>query len=137
MTTPVTFPCPDCGTGTLRVKDGKWGPFYGCSNFPTCHATHDAHPNGEPVGIPADAATRELRKRFHTLFDAVVAADGDDDKDAVYRWLAEELRIPVEQAHAGVMDAATATRAIRRLERELQEMQDEQRRTDDAKASAA
>jgi ssDNA-binding Zn-finger/Zn-ribbon topoisomerase 1 len=135
--TTQTFPCPDCGTGTLRVKDGKWGPFYGCSNFPTCHATHDAHQDGSPVGIPADAATRALRKQFHVLFDEVVAADGDDDKDAVYRWLAQELRLTETGVHAGVMDAATATRAIRRLERELQEIQNEQRRTDNAKASVA
>src|SRR6476620_11126082 len=26
--------CPDCGTGTLRKRNGKFGDFWGCSNFP-------------------------------------------------------------------------------------------------------
>ncbi len=28
--------CPECG-GTLIKRDGKYGPFYGCSNYPKCH----------------------------------------------------------------------------------------------------
>jgi len=28
--------CPKCG-GTLVKKDGKYGLFYGCSNYPKCH----------------------------------------------------------------------------------------------------
>ena len=27
--------CPDCGS-YLIIKDGKYGEFYGCSNFPNC-----------------------------------------------------------------------------------------------------
>jgi DNA topoisomerase-1 len=26
-------PCPECGQGTLVVRDGKYGPFLGCSRF--------------------------------------------------------------------------------------------------------
>lgn len=29
-------PCPCCETGTLALKDGKYGWFWGCSNFPKC-----------------------------------------------------------------------------------------------------
>lgn len=28
--------CPDCGTGTLRRRSGKFGEFLGCSNYPIC-----------------------------------------------------------------------------------------------------
>lgn len=28
--------CPDCG-GLLVPRKGKYGEFYGCSNFPACH----------------------------------------------------------------------------------------------------
>ncbi len=31
--------CPKCKKGTLVVKNSKYGPFYGCSNFPRCRYT--------------------------------------------------------------------------------------------------
>lgn len=30
--------CPECG-GDLVLRNGKYGPFYGCSNFPDCRYT--------------------------------------------------------------------------------------------------
>lgn len=32
--------CPDCETGKLSVKLGKYGAFIGCSNYPECKYTH-------------------------------------------------------------------------------------------------
>ncbi|MBR0393012.1 MAG: NERD domain-containing protein [Oscillospiraceae bacterium] len=32
--------CPRCG-GQLVVRNGKYGAFYGCSNYPECTFTHD------------------------------------------------------------------------------------------------
>ena len=32
--------CPRCG-GELRLRNGKYGPFYGCSNYPNCRFTQD------------------------------------------------------------------------------------------------
>ena len=31
--------CPRCG-GVLKLRNGKYGPFYGCSNYPKCDFTH-------------------------------------------------------------------------------------------------
>ena len=28
-------PCPECGKGTIR-RDGRFGPFYGCQDYPSC-----------------------------------------------------------------------------------------------------
>jgi DNA topoisomerase I len=28
-------PCPECGKGTIR-RDGRFGPFYGCQDYPNC-----------------------------------------------------------------------------------------------------
>ncbi|RCS21987.1 type I DNA topoisomerase [Phyllobacterium salinisoli] len=46
---PLAFPpradgsnprsCPNCGTGTLSLKLGKFGAFVGCSNYPECKFT--------------------------------------------------------------------------------------------------
>ena len=33
--------CPRCG-GTLMLRSGKFGKFYGCSNYPKCNYTHPA-----------------------------------------------------------------------------------------------
>lgn len=33
--------CPRCG-GTLALRSGKYGQFYGCSNYPRCKYTHPA-----------------------------------------------------------------------------------------------
>lgn len=30
--------CPRCG-GELVLRNGKYGPFYGCSNYPECRYT--------------------------------------------------------------------------------------------------
>ncbi|WP_278680442.1 topoisomerase DNA-binding C4 zinc finger domain-containing protein [Leyella stercorea] len=30
--------CPECG-GKLVIRNGKFGPFYGCSNYPKCKFT--------------------------------------------------------------------------------------------------
>ncbi len=38
--------CPRCATGVLRRKDGKYGPFWGCTNYwsePPCYYTRTDH----------------------------------------------------------------------------------------------
>ena len=37
--------CPSCGLGFLVHRDGKYGPFMGCSRFPTCKYTRNATMN--------------------------------------------------------------------------------------------
>lgn len=32
-------PCPECGAGVLRQRTGRYGVFWGCSNFPRCRYT--------------------------------------------------------------------------------------------------
>ncbi|MBX6152959.1 topoisomerase DNA-binding C4 zinc finger domain-containing protein [Pseudomonas aeruginosa] len=29
-------PCPACGSGFSKLRSGKYGEFFGCSNYPTC-----------------------------------------------------------------------------------------------------
>ena len=36
---PTAGQCPECGQGVLRRRKGKFGWFYGCSNYPTCRYT--------------------------------------------------------------------------------------------------
>jgi ssDNA-binding Zn-finger/Zn-ribbon topoisomerase 1 len=123
--------CPDCG-GTMRLKSSRFGPFYGCSNWPACDCTHGAHPNGEPLGIPADKETRQARTAAHAVFDPLwqnwqeaysgapepgrkKAKDNNLKRAARYRayvWLASTLDLPFSECHIGLFDKATCARVI-------------------------
>jgi hypothetical protein len=40
--------CPGCGQGALVERHGRFGPFVGCSAFPACKYTRDAHARPGP-----------------------------------------------------------------------------------------
>jgi DNA topoisomerase-1 len=49
--------CPNCGTGQLSLKLGKFGAFIGCSNYPECRYTmqlSDAAMGGATENAPGD-----------------------------------------------------------------------------------
>ena len=61
--------CPECKTGHLSLKVGRFGAFIGCSNYPKCNytkqfATIDAprDENGEPIEESAEKQVYELGK---------------------------------------------------------------------------
>jgi DNA topoisomerase-1 len=39
--------CPNCGTGQLSLKLGRFGAFIGCSNYPECNFTRQMTPGAE------------------------------------------------------------------------------------------
>lgn len=126
---PAELECPDCHGPMVFVtaEESRWGkPFYRCDRWPKCHGHHGAHPDGSPLGIPADARTRALRKQAHDALDPLwrdapllYGADALDPKKAirlqqvargrVYDWLEWELGEPV---HLGSADAALCHRVI-------------------------
>jgi len=53
--------CPKCGKGTLSKRNGKFGEFYGCTNYPDCKYTEPVggtRPNiaqvRKPIDVPED-----------------------------------------------------------------------------------
>ena len=82
--------CPECKTGHLSLKVGRFGAFIGCSNYPKCSytkpvATIDAprDENGQPIEeAPADKQVFELGKD----------ADGADIsvRKGPYGWYAQK-----------------------------------------------
>jgi len=52
--------CPNCGTGRLSLKLGKFGAFIGCSNYPECRYTRQLALNGETGGADFGADGKEL-----------------------------------------------------------------------------
>jgi DNA topoisomerase-1 len=45
---PTDIDCPTC-SAKMVIKIGRFGPFLGCSNYPTCTATMKLTKEGEPV----------------------------------------------------------------------------------------
>ena len=130
------IPCPDCaGMMYLQEKPPAWGKgvVYLCENrLSGCRGLLSAHPNGEPCGTPADAYTRQARRKVHQLFDplwqeAEAMYLGDTAplnprklrgiaRSRAYQWLAEILNLPVKKCHISLMnveDLRSAWRAIR------------------------
>jgi len=99
--------CPECGapmvlryTKKFRYKDGSPRPFFGCSQFPDCKASHGAHPDGKPLGRPGTPEEKKARHEAHLVFDAMAERLGLSKK-ARYKWLQVKINLPAEQAHIG------------------------------------
>lgn len=61
--------CP-CGARMKLKYSKKYKKhFYGCEKWPDCRNTHGAHPDGRPLGKPADKETRDLRRMLHIALD--------------------------------------------------------------------
>lgn len=125
------LPCPECGDW-LHLKASRFGLFYGCSRFPACRATHGAHPDGNPLGVPANKETKLARIAAHAAFDPLweqIASSYEirpmksksrrrnerhikkRQRVRAYRWLAEQLQIGFDECHFGSFDIATCAKA--------------------------
>jgi ssDNA-binding Zn-finger/Zn-ribbon topoisomerase 1 len=108
--------CPDCG-GKMKLKDSRYGLFYGCVNFPACRATHGAHPDGRPLGIPATKEVKLARIEAHAAFDLLWRRDihgrggGMRRKDA-YQWLRSAMELPADECHIGLFDLSQCQRVV-------------------------
>jgi DNA topoisomerase-1 len=86
--------CPNCETGRLSLKLGKFGGFIGCTNYPECRYTRQLAPgngaNGGPDGgmkklgqDPANGLDVTLRSgRFGPYVQLGEAVDGEKPKRA-------------------------------------------------------
>jgi hypothetical protein len=97
--------CPekDCD-GRMVLRSSKHGLFYGCSNYPRCKGSHGAHPDGSPLGTPADKETKRARIRAHFFFDRLWH-EGIMTRTEAYAMLAEALHVKPIFAHIALMDA--------------------------------
>jgi ssDNA-binding Zn-finger/Zn-ribbon topoisomerase 1 len=101
--------CVDCGSSMELANNGDRGMYYRCKGFPQCRATHGAHPNGKPLGVPADAVTRAARRRVHESIDPLWRG-GECSRTQVYRWLAHVLER--RHPHVGQMSLAECNRVL-------------------------
>lgn len=115
--------CPECGGEMVLRKSIRFDkPFYGCIHFPLCRATHGAHPDGRPLGKPADAATKRMRIAAHAALDPLWGRNEEGlhpqiqkrHRRAVYAWLAVQLGISNigEELHIGLFDSPRCQQVI-------------------------
>lgn len=113
--------CPECSS-TLALKDSKNGVFYGCIKWHEtgCKGSHSAHKTtGAPMGVPATAATKELRREAHEAFDQLWKTKRIGNRRESYRWLADKLKLPESETHIANFDDATCRKVIALAQREL------------------
>lgn len=109
--------CGRCGCAmTLRGPEtNRFGkPWWCCTRWPACDGSHGAHPDGTPLGVPADARTKAARQRAHAAFDPIWQGATSRKKAArvqAYGWLRRQLGWTRSRTAAGVI---TWTRGIPR-----------------------
>lgn len=126
--TPVTVSgepaCPYCARPAVLMQDSSplyrgrdYGPVWICR---PCNAWVGCHRGTTtPLGRLADAELRRAKMAAHAAFDPLWQAKMRRDKvskkrarGAGYAWLAQQLGIPREECHIGMMDAALCRRVV-------------------------
>ena len=93
--------CPIHDT-ELFGKPTRYGMRYACSE-PGCTVVGwDG-----PTSTPADAETREIRHRAHSVFDPLWKGQHPVmRRGEAYRWLSAVMEVPQKKAHIGMFNAA-------------------------------
>lgn len=109
--------CPYCrGTATLVPDSRIYGRSFGrmvwmcrCGARVGCHRW-----SNQPMGTLADAPTRKARNRAHKVFDRLWKKGHQDinTPQEAYRWLAEQLGVPPEEAHIAKFDRERCRQVI-------------------------
>ncbi len=110
--------CPDCGA-PMVLRNSCFGKFYGCSRWPVCKATHGAHPNGDPLGIPADHETKQWRIKAHAAFDTLwnKKSSRGRKRGKAYKWMQKAMGLTEAEAHIGRFDIAQCQKLIALVEK--------------------
>ena len=106
--------CPECGS-TMSLRSSRYGLFYGCDEFPKCRASHGAHPDGRPLGIPANAETKQWRMKAHEASDGLWKS-GRMGRNEAYVWLAEQIGLSRDDCHIGRFDIEQCKRIVETCE---------------------
>lgn len=110
--------CPICkeamilrSTSRFTYPNGQGRLFWGCTRYPKCKATHGAHPDGTPLGIPADQETKQWRVKAHESFDKLWKQH-DLTRKQSYVVLQKIMGMNEKEAHIARFDIAQCKRLI-------------------------
>ncbi len=124
----IDVTCPDCG-GRMVLRNSKFGPFYGCENYPKCKATHGAHPDGRPLGIPANKETKQWRMKAHDVFDKLwKGRNASMTRKQAYKWFQENMGLTAGEAHIGKFNIKQCQALIALISKELAKQPPQERK---------
>lgn len=131
-------PLCDCGRETILFHSSEtiygrnFGPLYVCQPCGTRVGCHKG--TLEPLGTPANEHLRKLRSKAHSVFDPLwnsiwealkVEKRMETNKEphpfygksqarkTAYQWLADELKINIEDCHISHFDIDTCNKVIK------------------------
>lgn len=94
--------CPECGADMVLRNSAAYSRlFYGCVNYPECKATHGAHPDGRPLGVPANKETKQARIKAHEAMAEWMSECGLSKSEA-YAKLAESFGTEIHIAECDI-----------------------------------
>lgn len=99
----------------MVLRPSRFGQFWGCENFPECRATHGAHPDGRPLGHPADRETKQFRIQAHEIFDRWWHSRNMKRSEA-YRAMQRLMDLSPDQAHIAMFDKEQCQQLIARID---------------------
>src|SRR5512135_427626 len=109
-----TLECPDCD-GVLELKRDSAGRLAYLCTTDGCRGRHSAHQGtGLPMGRPADARVRGLRREAHEVFDRLWKS-GKMKRGEAYAWMRKAMGLSSESGHISMFSAEQC----RHLEREM------------------
>ena len=118
-----TLTCPECGEPMRLVVNPEYARpcAWRCSRY-GCTGYHGAHDDGTPLGIPAPAATRQMRHEAHLVFDRLWRS-GAMSRTQAYAELDAAMGVAHGEAHFGAMSLVECKRAIKWAEVRLEFLQ--------------
>lgn len=112
--------CCKCG-GLMKKRTGKYGEFYGCSNYPRCNHTANVNIDGELEEKPSKTV-REARIKAHKYFDRLWRQKRNHhrkhngpvfrSRHEAYRWLRRIMQLPPEEAHMKQMNEEQCAKVV-------------------------
>ena len=111
--------CPYCN---VEMKFSKASDFYGTRSYKnniyhcdSCDARVGTHGRGNtPLGTPANANLRALRRKCHDLFDPMWKRKGYS-RGGAYKWLQREMELSPEEAHIGKFNEEQCKKLMRKF----------------------
>jgi ssDNA-binding Zn-finger/Zn-ribbon topoisomerase 1 len=116
----ATLVCPECG-GRMLLRQSRYGMFYGCAAYPKCQSAHGCHPDGRPLGKPANKETKSARIAAHEAFDRLWKRESRMTRSDAYRWMQAALGMTKDEAHIGNFDKEQCAKLIEAVEKYLKE----------------
>jgi len=114
---PRRVKCPYCKQWAQFVRGDQVYPnrrdlrekrFYICK---PCDARVGCHPNGDPFGSLANAATRSARSEAHQAFDPLWKSGGMSRSQA-YKWLGKAMGLSKRECHIGRFDPGQCQQVV-------------------------